>query len=63
MWQRFPTMMQLFELFWSFHILRDIMNETNRYAISRTKHALSPNLYGILRSIVGKRRAGRIWHT
>jgi hypothetical protein len=26
--------MQLFCLFWSFNILQDIMNETNRYAIS-----------------------------
>jgi hypothetical protein len=29
-----PTIMQLFELFWSFNILQDIVNETNWYATS-----------------------------
>jgi hypothetical protein len=28
-WNHFPTMMQLFDLFGSFNILQDIVNETN----------------------------------
>jgi hypothetical protein len=37
-----PTMMQVFELFWSFNILRDIVNETNRYATSRNGDGILP---------------------
>jgi hypothetical protein len=32
MWNQFSTMMQMFHLFWSFHILWNIINETNWYA-------------------------------
>jgi hypothetical protein len=39
-WNQFPIMMQLFHLFLSFHILHDIVNETNPYAISRTSDGL-----------------------
>jgi hypothetical protein len=35
-------MMQLFHLFWSFHILRDIVNETNHYTIIRTSECELP---------------------
>jgi hypothetical protein len=31
-WRSFPTMLQLFEVFWTHYILRDIVRETNRYA-------------------------------
>lgn len=31
-WQYFPTFMQLFEVFWPFNVLRDIVTKTNRYA-------------------------------
>jgi hypothetical protein len=40
MWNQFPTMMQLFHLFWSFNIPRDIVNETNRYATSCTSEGV-----------------------
>ena len=32
-WRAFPTMLQLFGMFWTHNILRDIVRETNRYAI------------------------------
>jgi hypothetical protein len=35
-------MIQLFELFWSFNILREIVNETNWYATSRTSDGELP---------------------
>jgi hypothetical protein len=35
-------MLQLFELFWSFHILRDIVNKTNWYAISHNRDGVIP---------------------
>jgi hypothetical protein len=35
-------MMQLFELFWTFNILRDIVNETNRYVTSCTSEGVLP---------------------
>ena len=41
-WNQMPTMMQLFELFWSFNSLRDIVNETNRYATSRNGDGILP---------------------
>jgi hypothetical protein len=41
-WNQLPTMMQLFEFFWSFNILRDIVNETNRYATSRNGDGILP---------------------
>jgi hypothetical protein len=41
-WNQFSTMLQLFELFWSFHILWDIVNKTNRYATSRNKDGVIP---------------------
>jgi hypothetical protein len=41
-WNQFPTMMQLFGLFWSFSILRDIVNETNQYATSHTSEGVIP---------------------
>jgi hypothetical protein len=41
-WNQMPTMMQLFELFWSFTILQDIVNETNRYATSRNGDGILP---------------------
>jgi hypothetical protein len=31
-WRSFPTMLQLFDLFWTHHILRDTVKETNQYA-------------------------------
>jgi hypothetical protein len=41
-WNQMPTMMQLFELFWSFNILQDIVNETNWYAPSRNGDGILP---------------------
>ena len=35
-WNQSSMMMQLFHLFWSCNILRDIVNETNWYATTRT---------------------------
>ena len=35
-------MMQLFELYWSFHILRNIVNETNWYIILCTNNGELP---------------------
>jgi hypothetical protein len=32
-WNTVPTMLQLFEIFWPYNILRDIVVETNRYAM------------------------------
>jgi hypothetical protein len=34
-WNQSPTMIQLFDLFWSFNILQDIVNKTNQYTILR----------------------------
>jgi hypothetical protein len=31
-WNKVPTMLQLFEIFWPHNVLRDIVIETNRYA-------------------------------
>jgi hypothetical protein len=42
MWNLFSTMMQLFYLFWSFYILRDIVNETNQYATTPTSKSILP---------------------
>jgi hypothetical protein len=41
-WNQFPTMMQLFVLFWLFNILRDIVNETNQHTTSRTSDGVIP---------------------
>jgi hypothetical protein len=34
-WYRFPTFLQLFELFWPHSLCRRIVHETNRYAMER----------------------------
>ena len=41
-WNKFPTMMQLFGLFWSFNILQDIVNETDWYATSYISNGVIP---------------------
>jgi hypothetical protein len=41
-WNQFSTMLQLLELFWSFYILRDIVNETNRYVTLCNRDGVIP---------------------
>jgi Transposase IS4 len=33
-WRDFPTFLQLFQVFWTLNVVRDIMTEINRYATS-----------------------------